>query len=150
MNRQQKISALISLICNTAYGETISHSDISRAIEEAVNSQKYRGIVSAAKKRCVELGRATESIRGVGYRLILPDEYTNQSVKQIVSGAKRIDAGVKILTGAPVREMSQTGLESYNQVSDRVRILQASVAGAKVEISMLSTRRQNPLLTAQR
>ena len=49
------------------------------------------------------------------------------------------------MRNAPVQKMSSAGLESYNLVNDRLHILQAAVAGAKVEINMLSQKRQHPL-----
>lgn len=146
MTRQEKVSAIVNLICSRNYGDTVTHTEMSAVIEEPVRSQKYRDIIGTANKRCVELGRMVRSVRGVGYQLVEPDDYTRQSVRCIVSGAKRIDSGVKILAHAPVSQMSQPGLEEYNRVNDRVRVLQASVAGAKVEIGMLANHRQHPLL----
>lgn len=146
MTRQEKITAIVDLICSRDYGDTITHMEMSAMIAEPIHSQKYRDIIGIANKRCAELGHMVLSVRGVGYQLVAPDNYTSQSVKRIVSGAKRIDSGVKILEHAPVSQMSQPGLEEYNRVSDRVRVLQASVAGAKVEIGMLANRRQHPLL----
>lgn len=145
MTRQQKIDAAVSLICSRQYGDGISHAEIAQCIGEHHKSQKYRNVIDAVKKRCVDNGKMIQSIRGYGYQIIRPDDYTEVSVKRIVSGAKQIDKGVKILAHAPVSQMTQPGLEAYRRTSDRVQILQASLAGATVEINMLS-RRRNPLL----
>ena len=77
-----------------------------------------------------------------------PDEYTDQSVRNIGAGVKRIDKGVRILNNAPVKDMTQFGVQRYNSVVDKSRILQAATHGAKVEIKMLSSRRENPLQSA--
>lgn len=146
MTRQERISTLVNLICSKDYGDTVTHTEMSQALNEPVRSQRYRDAVTAAAKRCINMGRMVANVRGIGYRLVSPDDYTAQSVKRIVSGARRIDSGVKILAHAPTASMTPVGIEEYNRVADRVRILQASVTGAKVEIGMLSRRRQHPLL----
>lgn len=145
MNRQQKIKKLVDEIIGHKYGETISHFDIADLIKEKHGSQQYRSIVNAAQKKCVELGKMVESVRGYGYRVVNPDDYTVQSVRHVTAGARRIDKGTKILRCAPVNDMTQEGRETYNRVTDRMQILQAAMTGAKVEIRMLSAERVHPL-----
>ena len=144
MNRQERIKAAVELINSKEYNDTISHGELLAAMHETGITTAYRDAVHAAMRKCMDCGKMIESIHGFGYRVVNPDEYTEQSVKCIVSGARRIDRGVRILQHAPVREMSAAGLENYNRVSDRVRILQASVSGAKVEIQMLTAERKHP------
>ena len=108
-------------------------------------SYQYGSIVQRAKKKLLESGKMIDCVRGSGYKIIMPDDYTDSSVKEIIGGAKKIDRGARIMRNAPVQKMSSAGLESYNLVNDRLHILQAAVAGAKVEINMLSQKRQHPL-----
>lgn len=50
---------------------------------------------------------------------------------------------------APVKDMSTVGLESYNRVNDRLHILQAAMTGSKVEITLLSKKREHPMKQLQ-
>lgn len=145
MNRQDRINAIMDVVLSKEYGDMIPHAELCDAAHERVDSNAYRDAVHAAMKRCVNAGKMIESVRGFGYRVVDPDEYTRQSVKCIVSGARKIDRGTKILLHAPVQDMTQDGREAYNRVTDRMRILQAAVHGAQVEIRMLSASREHPL-----
>ena len=148
MTRQEKIQAIVDLVMAKDYGDTITHVEIVMATKERGKTQSYWDAVCAAGKRCINSGRMIESVHGVGYRIVKPDDYTEQSIKQIASGAKKIERGAKILDHAPVQDMTQEGLERYNRVTDRMRLLNASLAGAKVEISMLNKGRKHPLAVA--
>ena len=101
--------------------------------------------MQAVLKKLLDCGKMIANVRGVGYRVVDPDDYTLQSAKCVVSGAKKINKGTKILSNAPVCDMSDEGRRKYNAVADRVKILQAAVSGARVEINMLSSKRENPL-----
>ena len=107
-------------------------------------------IVSSAKKELEDSGKMIVSVFSVGYRLAYPDEYVDQSAKRVKRGANQIDHGVRILDNAPVKDMTQAGVQKYNTVTDRMRIMQAAVHGAKVEIKMLTAKRKNPLESAIR
>lgn len=145
MTRQEKIQNIVSLIMTKNYGDVIKHQDIISLIGERGITQSYRDVINTASRRCIDGGKMIESVHGVGYRIVNPDEYTEQSIRCVASGAKKIDRGAKILMHAPVRDMSQDGLERYNLVSDKMRVLNAALAGAKVEIRMLNSSRKHPL-----
>ena len=147
MTKQEKAKALVEAIANEPYGTTFEHFKIAAIIGERYGTPRYQEIVTRSKKELLESGKMISSVHGVGYRIVYPDEYTDQSAKCVVSGARRIDKGVRILDSAPVKDMTQMGAQKYNTVSDRMRIMQAAVHGAKVEIKMLAAKRQNPLLT---
>lgn len=146
MERQDKIQKIVEAFLSKEYGATMHHYEIASLIETNEKSSEYRTIVRAASKKLLDCGRMIENVRGVGYRVTDPDEYTKQSAKCVISGARKINKGARIIQNAPVKDMSQEGLQAYNTVADRMRILQAAVAGAKVEINMLSNKRKNPLL----
>jgi hypothetical protein len=88
------------------------------------------------------------NVRGVGYKVCQPDNYTGEGVRYMRQGAKRIDRGAKIMNHAPINDMSQPAREAHNRVNDRMIRLQAAIAGASVEIHMLETSK-NPLLAAK-
>lgn len=145
MDRQEKIKRLTEEFVSKKYGETVEHFRIAAIIEEGTGTREYRYIVEKACKRALECGKMMENVRAVGYRVVDPDDYSNQSAKCVMSGARKIRQGAKILENAPVKDMSQSGVQTYNAIADKMKILQAAVAGAKVEINMLSSKRKNPL-----
>lgn len=148
LTKQEKVKALVEAFANESYGTTLEHFKIAAIIGEGYGTPKYQEIVARAKKELLDSGKMIASVHGFGYRLVYPDEYTDQSARCVVSGARRIDKGVHILDSAPVKDMTQMGAQKYNTVADRMRIMQAAVHGAKVEIKMLAEKRQNPLLSA--
>ena len=149
IKRQEKVKALTEAFANAEYGTTLEHFKIAKIIGERVNTQEYRQIVSRAKKELIDSGKMIASVFGVGYRVVYPDEYVDQSAKCVVSGARKISKGTRILEHAPVKDMTQSGVQRYNTINDRINILQAAVCGAKVEIKMLTKKRDNPLNAMQ-
>lgn len=147
MNKKEKAKALVEAFANEPYGTTFEHFKIAGIIGERYGSQQYSEIIQKAKKELEDCGKMIVNVFGVGYRIAYPDEYVDQSAKKVTDGARRIDMGVHILDNAPVKDMTQMGAQRYNVVSDRMRIMQATIHGAKVEIKMLS-KRTNPLEAA--
>ena len=148
MTKQEKAKALVNLFLDKGYGVTVEHFTIASTIGEHYGSQNYRQIVGMANKELLESGRMVRSVWKVGYQVVNPDDYTGESGKRVKRGVRQIDKGMKILEHAPVKDMSQDGVQKYNTVTDRMRILQASMHGAKTEIRMLNAKRRNPLLEA--
>jgi len=143
-----KVKKLVGYIMEKGYGDIVYHQEIAEQIGEQMNTSRYFSTVNAAKKELLESGRMVRSIRRTGYQVVVPDEYTAHSVRQVVAGAKKIDNGVNIMRHATVRDMTFEGMLTYNRVNDRLQIIQASITGAKVELSMLGTRRPHPLSQA--
>ena len=145
MDWQKAIESACSVFADKTFGETVTHEELAGAAMVKVGERDYRYLMASVAKRMLETGRMIESVRGVGYRLVEPDKYSTKSVDCVLSAGRRMDKGVKILDNAPVKEMSQTGVQRYNNVRDRMTILQAHVSGAKVEINMLDGKRKHPL-----
>lgn len=150
MTKQEKIKTVVDFIANTPYGETVTHDQLSYLMEEKKNSRDYWYIMSRVQKKLVDHGHIVQNVRGKGYKVVDPDSYSAISVKHAVNGAKLIDRGVKVLRNAPVSDMTQEGVQRYNTVNDRMVILQAAVTGAKVEITMLESKKPHPLAALTR
>ena len=145
MTKNEKVKALVDLFINEKYGATIDHFKIADVIDERRGSFQYRSIVDRAKKELLDSGKMIANVYKVGYRVVDPDEYVRQSARSVAIGTRAVDRGFHILENAPVKDMTQEGVRQYNVVTDRVRITQAALHGAKVEIKMLSEKRENPL-----
>ena len=148
MNRQEAIDSLVNAVEERNYGDILDFKEIGYIIHQEYGTHSYSDILQAAKKRLELAGHMIVNMRGVGYKVLPPDDYTKEGVKRVRQGARRIDRGAKVLNHAPVNDMSQEVREAHNRVNDRMVRLQAAMAGASVEIHMLSTTK-NPLLAAK-
>ena len=148
MNRKDAIDCLVKAVEGMDYGRVLGLDEIGNIIEQKYGTAAYSDILQAARKRLIAAGHMIVNVRGIGYKVCPPDNYTDEGVRQMRVGARRIDAGAKILNHAPVSDMSPAARESYNRVHDGMMRLQAAVAGRSVEIHMLSAR-ENPLRAAQ-
>lgn len=145
MTKEEKVQKVVEEFLGKNYGETVEHFMLAALIEEKAGTHEYWSIINRASKKLLDCGKMIENIKGVGYRIVAPDDYTKQTARCLKQASNRVNKGNDILKNAPVRDMSMDGVQTYNQVADRMKILQAAVAGAKVEINMLSSKRQNPL-----
>ena len=148
MKRQESIDSLVKAVTERKYGDVLDFKEIGYIIHQEYGTHAYQDILQAARKRLELAGHMIVNMRGVGYKVLPPDDYTNEGVKRVRQGAKRIDRGAKVLNHAPVNDMTQQAREAHNRVNDRMVRLQAAMAGATVEIHMLG-KSQNPLLAAK-
>jgi hypothetical protein len=148
MNRQEAIDSLVKAVEERNYGDILDFKEIGYIIHQEYGTHAYSDILQAAKKRLELAGHMIVNVRGIGYKVLQPDDYTQEGVKRVRQGAKRIDRGTKVLNHAPVNDMTQQAREAHNRVNDRMVRLQAAMAGATVEIHMLG-KSQNPLLAAK-
>ena len=148
MNRQEAIDSLVKAVEERNYDDILDFKEIGYIIHQEYGTHAYSDILQAARKRLELAGHMIVNVRGVGYKVLQPDDYTKEGVKRVRQGARRIDRGAKVLNHAPVNDMSQEVREAHNRVNDRMVRLQAAMAGASVEIHMLSATK-NPLLAAK-
>lgn len=148
MTRQDAINSLVKAVEDRNYGDVLTFDEIALIINVKRFTTSFHDILQAARKRLIVEGHMIVNVRGVGYKVCPPDSYTDVGVRYMRQGARRIDKGAKVLNHAPVNDMSQTAREAHNRVNDRMTRLQAAMAGASVEIHMLSTKK-NPLLSAK-
>lgn len=148
MTRKEAIDNLVKAVEERNYGDVLTFDSIGYIIGQKHGTMKYQDILQTAKKRLEMAGHMIVNVRGVGYKVCPPDNYTGEGVRYMRMGARKIDRGAKILNHAPVNDMSQAAREAHNRVNDRMVRLQAAMAGASVEIHMLEASK-NPLLTAK-
>lgn len=150
MSRKDCIDLLVKTIEGLNYGDTLNYEAIARLIGEDYGTKRFSDIVQAARRRLVNCGKMIECVQRVGYKVVEPDAYANHGIKQVMIGARRIDTGARIMTHAPVNDMSEVAREHHNRITDKMRNLQAAMAGASVEINMLNQPRVHPLLNSKR
>ena len=148
MTRQESIDSLVKAVKERDYGDVLTFDEIGGIINQKHGTMKYNDILQSARKRLNVSGHMIVNVRGIGYKVCVPDGYTSEGVRYMRQGARRIDRGAKIISHAPVNDMSPAAREAHNRVNDRMARLQAAMAGASVEIHMLSSTK-NPLLMAK-
>lgn len=148
MTRKEAIDNLVKAVEERNYGDVLNFDEIGGIINQKHGTMAYNDILQAARKRLIAAGHMIVNVRGIGYKVCYPDNYTGEGMRYMRMGARKIDRGAKILNHAPVNDMSQAAREAHNRVNDRMVRLQAAMAGASVEIHMLEASK-NPLLTAK-
>lgn len=142
IKNKKKYEILAEKIAEMDYGDTVLHSEIVAIIDVPYPSQKYNSIVQQAKKILLnDYSRYIECVKGAGYRISYPDDFTKVSQKYVKRGVNAIKKSETILTNAPVNEMTEEGRTAYRRVHDRVVILNAAVQGANIEVKMLGKKR---------
>ena len=149
MTRKEAIDSLVKAVEGKGYGDVLDYMEIGEIIDQRYGTHMFNDILQTARKRLIVAGRMIVNVRGIGYKVCRPDDYTGEGVRYMRQGARKIDRGAKIIGHAPVSDMSPEAREAHNRVSDRMTRLQAAMAGASVEIHMLSTSK-HPLLTAKK
>jgi len=144
MDRKDAIDSLVKAVEDRNYGDVLTFDEIGGIINQKYGFSCYNDILQAARKRLIAAGHMIVNVRGIGYKVCDPDSYTGEGVRYMRHGARKIDMGAKIISHAPVKDMSLVAREAHNRVNDRMVQLQAAMAGASVEIHMLSASK-NPL-----
>ena len=148
MKRKDAIDKLVNAVKERDYGTVITFEEIGGIINSKYGNPNFNDVLQAARKRLIDTGHMIVNVRGIGYKVCDPDKYTAEGVGYMRQGARKIDRGSKIIKHAPVNDMSPAAREAHNRVNDRMMRLTAALAGASVEIHMLSAS-NNPLLTAK-
>lgn len=128
---------LCEKILELNYGELITHDEISSIINEIYGSPRYNTVVQETKRHLLKSQRAIESIRGQGYRVVMPDDFVDLSLGHYKRGFKEMQKGSDTLRFAPAKDMSIEGRNIYHRVQDRANALQAVLNGASVELKTL-------------
>lgn len=141
LENKKKSEVLAEKIKTLNYGDIVTHSQISEAIDESYPSNKYRSTVLKARKILEKDGIYLESIIGDGYRVVEPDNVVNHSLKHYKRGFNEMQKGYDTLANAPVKNMSTEGKETYRRLYDRAITLSASMKGAAVELKTLGNKK---------
>ena len=131
-------SALADYISEMDYGTVIHYQDIERVINERRKTQRYYQAVAKAKTILEEKGKMIKSIGGGDYQVLYPGDYATAYTREIRLAKSRVKHGGKILDGAPTGDMTVTELQSFNNVSDFHRRMEASIVGHFAEVKKLT------------
>ena len=145
IENKKKSEILAEKIATLNYGDVITHQQISQVIQENYPSTKYSSTIQKTKKILLKkYGKVIENIVGDGYRVVMPDDFVNHSLKHYKRGFNEMQKGHDTLSYAPTKDMTQEGREIYRRVNDRAITLAATMKGVSVELKMLG-RRKHPM-----
>lgn len=139
-NTIRKHELLAEYIEKKNYGDTIHYQDVEEVTGEKYKTQRFYGTIAKAKKLLEERGKLIVSIGGGDYRIAYPGDYTGAYSREVRLANRRIKHGGDILKGAPIKDMTQDEVQSFNRVSDFHARLSASLSGNVVEVKRLSER----------
>lgn len=135
--KQERVTRLFEALKNTEYGAEISHESMMRLTGFDQKGKDYYELVGAVNDKLTEIGKRLRNIHGVGYKFISPDEYAEESRRQIEYAGKRLNEADKVVTYAPSAKMSQEGLSKFRAFADRFSSLKAHMIGVRKELSVL-------------
>lgn len=142
--RQERIQRAFDSMKGLEYGTEIPHETLMAIVGAQSKDTEYYSIVNKARDRLVEVGKCTRTLHGVGYLVITPDEYAEESRRQIEFAGKRMNEAERIVSYAPVERMSAEGFARHRAYSDRLCMFKAHMIGVRKELSVLVN--QKPLL----
>lgn len=147
-NNREKAEVLAEFIHSLDFGNIILHSEIETQIECKRDTGQYGSIIGKTKRILLEkYHMGLQNVRGQGYRLVLPDDFTAFSLGFYRRGLNSINKGKKHLDNAPVEHMSREAVDAYRRVHDRAICLNAAMQGASVELKTLA-KKPHPLAVA--
>lgn len=135
--KQERVTRLFEALKNTEYGAEISHESMMRLTGFDQKGKDYYELVGAVNDKLTEIGKRLRNIHGVGYKFISPDEYAEESRRQIEYAGKRLNEADKVVTYAPADKMTQEGLTKFRAFADRFSSLKAHMIGVRKELSVL-------------
>lgn len=140
---KDRVNSLISFTKALEYGDIIPHEKIENIIDVNYISQRqfYNSIIQKAKKILLPYGFCLESVRGQGYRLVKPDDFTQHALRSYKSAFNSMKKGFDTLENAPVEKMTPEGRMVHQRVYDRATLLNASMKGVSIELRTLGQRK---------
>lgn len=95
--RGPQVEKIVARVRAMAEGELLTHDELQALVGETARSSRYRSVVAAAKRRCLdELGAALVAEMGTGYRKAKGYDQLRHGVGTVRRGVRAIGRGVKV------------------------------------------------------
>lgn len=104
------VQKLIDTLGLPAPGQDIKHEDIEAALGIERTEKRYRTVTAAWRKRLAdEQSLHVDSLFGIGFRCLLPEERITNSQVQMKRGVRRVARGVKTAALVPPDDLDTLG-----------------------------------------
>ena len=114
------------------------HAEIAKIIGVIPNSKKYYSTITQARKLLLGKRILWVTVKDAGYRVALPDEFTNAVRGSIMGASRKMRRAEIIDCAAPVERMSEEGKKRHLNLSDRLRVHAAMMQGVVKEVKLLA------------
>lgn len=129
-------------IMNYEKGKVFEHEELAKIMLVPARSQKYYNLMQQAIKNLTEIGIRLSNVKGIGYKILAPDEWVEEARSKVRKGGKSLQEAQQIINHAPFMEMSEEARLECLKIHDVLIKQKFLLAGGVVSISDNNTKRQ--------
>jgi len=119
-------------------GEVHTHDECAKIMGLQEDVMAYRHSISAARKELLNHQILLISVRRQGYKVAQPDEFVGAMRGKIYASYRAMRHAANIDNAAPEERMTPEGKAHYRNLSDRMRVYGAMIAGVVKEVRQLA------------
>lgn len=122
----KRLKGVAEDIAGREYGDVLPHQDLAVLLGVPPKCTEYYNLVQRLNTRLLRKSKVLENVRGIGYRIVEPDNYTDLALDHFSRAAKQVRKATRVMKFAPVDKMSENGRVRFNDTSDQAVKLRAS------------------------
>lgn len=120
-------------------GDVHSHAECAAIMGMQAGTMAYHHSITAARKQLLNHQVLLLSVRKEGYKAAKPDEFTGAMRSKIYASYRAMRHAANIDNAAPEDRMTAEGKTHYRNLSDRMRVYGAMIAGVVKEVRQLAS-----------
>lgn len=141
---------LVDKAKNWGYGDIYTHGEIARIMQVKAKTPKYYNSVATANKHLLLAGKRLKNINGIGYQVLRPDDYINESAREVDRAKNKVRRAVAISAYAPVELMTEEGRERHTSYTDRLAAFAALAQKETTQLKILAANDKAPKIQISR
>jgi len=104
---------LFEVAMSWEYDSIHQFEEIEKILNLPYGTSRFRTAISQANDELTKSGKRLKNVRGIGYQVLKPGEYLDESVKHLKKGTNQIKKSVDIITGAPIHLLEPYERSNY-------------------------------------
>lgn len=133
---------LYHYVMNHEAGTSFDHETLASKMQVQSCSQKYYNLMQKVIDKLTEIGIRLSNTKGVGYRILTPDEWVTEAKSKIKKGGKNIQEAQYIISHAPYLKMSESARLECLQMHDAIVKHKFLLSGGVVSITDNTNKKQ--------